>query len=78
MFISLRQGVKDIQSEAILKTANSNVDLGNGDLYSLSMGKWFVIECADGFDIEKLCTKLLANTVIEDYKIEEWKDGRYL
>lgn len=58
--------------------ANSSVDLGNGDLYSLSMGKWFVIECADGFDIEKLCTKLLANLVIEDYKIEEWKDGRYL
>jgi phosphoribosylformylglycinamidine (FGAM) synthase PurS component len=69
--ISLRPGVKDIQSEAILKTANSNVDLGNGQLYNLTMGKWFVIECADGFDIENLCKKLLANSVIENYKIEE-------
>ena len=41
--ISLRSGVKDIASEAILKTANGNADLGNGKLQSLSMGKWFII-----------------------------------
>ena len=69
--ISLRPGVKDIQSEAILKTANSNVDLGNGQLYNLTMGKWFVIECEDDFDIDNLCNKLLANSVIENYEIEE-------
>ena len=69
--ISLRQGVKDIQSEAILKTANSNVDLGNNQLYNLTMGKWFVIECEDDFDIDNLCNKLLANSVIENYEIEE-------
>ena len=39
------------------------------------MGKWFIIECADGFDIENLCKKLLANSVIENYKIEELSDG---
>lgn len=44
-------------------------------MYNLRMGKWFVIECADGFDIENLCKKLLANTVIEDYRIEELHDG---
>ena len=69
--VSLRLGVKDIQSEAIFKTANSNVDLGAGQLYNLRMGKWFEIECAEDFDIENLCKKLLANTVIENYKIEE-------
>ncbi len=74
--ISLRQGVKDIQSEAILKTANSNVDLGNNQLYSLTMGKWFVIECEDNFNIENLCSKLLANSVIENYDIEELDNGR--
>ena len=63
--------MKDIQSEAILKTANSNVDLGNGQLYNLTMGKWFVIECEDDFDIDNLCNKLLANSVIENYEIEE-------
>ena len=67
--ISLRSGVKDIASEAILKTANGNADLGNGKLQSLSMGKWFIIECADDFDIKQLCEKLLANTVIERYDI---------
>ena len=67
--ISLRSGVKDIASEAILKTANGNVDLGNGKLQSLSMGKWFIIECDDDFDIRSLCEKLLANTVIERYDI---------
>ena len=67
--ISLRSGVKDIESEAILKTANGNADLGNGKLQSLSMGKWFIIECDDDFDIKSLCEKLLANTVIERYDI---------
>ena len=71
MTISFRPGVKDIQSEAILKTANSNVDLGNNQLYNLTMGKWFVIECEDDFDIDNLCNKLLANSVIENYEIEE-------
>lgn len=75
MTISLRPGVKDIQSEAILKTANSNVDLGNNQLYNLTMGKWFVIECEDNFDIENLCSKLLANSVIENYDIEELDNG---
>tara|TARA_B100000519_G_scaffold29241_1_gene20498 strand:+ start:273 stop:512 length:240 start_codon:yes stop_codon:yes gene_type:complete len=68
--ISLREGVKDIASEAILKTANGNVDLGNNKLQSLSMGKWFIIECDDDFDIRSLCDKLLANTVIERYDIK--------
>ena len=67
--ISLREGVKDIASEAILKTANGNVDLGNNKLQSLSMGKWFIIECDDDFDIKSVCEKLLANTVIERYDI---------
>ena len=51
--------------------ANSAVDLGNGQLYNLTMGKWFVIECEDDFDIDNLCNKLLANSVIENYEIEE-------
>lgn len=75
MTISLRPGVKDIQSEAILKTANSNVDLGNNQLYNLTMGKWFILECADDFDVNHLCKNLLANMVIEDYTIEELTDG---
>jgi len=72
--ISLRAGVKDIAAEAILKTANGNKNLGNNKLQSLSMGKWFIIECADDFDIRSLCEKLLANTVIERYEIVEQRD----
>jgi phosphoribosylformylglycinamidine (FGAM) synthase PurS component len=73
--ISLRAGVKDIASEAILKTANGNADLGNNKLQSLSMGKWFIIECDDDFDIRSLCEKLLSNTVIERYEIVEQRDS---
>ena len=73
--ISLRAGVKDIAAEAILKTANGNADLGNNKLQSLSMGKWFIIECDDDFDIKSLCEKLLANTVIERYEIVEQRDS---
>ena len=73
--ISLRSGVKNIEAEAIFKTANSNVDLGNNQLYDLTMGKWFELECADDFDVDHLCKKLLANMVIEDYTIEELTDG---
>tara|TARA_Y100001963_G_C6756422_1_gene437095 strand:- start:229 stop:468 length:240 start_codon:yes stop_codon:yes gene_type:complete len=68
--ISLREGVKDIASEAILRTANVNEELGNGKLQSLSMGKYFIIECDDNFPINTLCEKLLANTVIERYEIK--------
>ena len=53
--ISLRSGVKDIASEAILKTANGNADLGDGKLQSLSMGKWFIIECDDFFERRIKC-----------------------
>jgi len=73
--ISLRAGVKDIAAEAILKTANGNADLGNNKLQSLSMGKWFIIECDDDFDIRSLCEKLLANMVIERYEIVEQRDS---
>jgi phosphoribosylformylglycinamidine synthase len=76
--VSLRPGVKDIQSEAIFKTANANVDLGNNQLYSLKMGKWFEVECDDDFDINILCSRLLSNSVIENYTIEELDNGRDL
>ncbi len=73
--ISLGAGVKDIASEAILKTANGNPELGNNKLQSLSMGKYFIIECDDDFDIKQLCDKLLSNTVIERYEIVEQTDS---
>jgi phosphoribosylformylglycinamidine (FGAM) synthase PurS component len=69
--ISLRDGVKDIAAESIFKTANANDMLGNGKLQSLRMGKWFVVECDDDYDIEVLCANLLANSVIENYSITE-------
>jgi|TARA_R110002072_G_scaffold134565_5_gene275410 phosphoribosylformylglycinamidine synthase subunit PurS len=69
--IGLRAGVKDPQSEAILRTINSNFTLGNGMVEDLTMGKWFVVEAHDDFDIDSLCNKILANSVIEKYTITE-------
>ena len=68
--IKFKDGIKDIQSEAILKTANANTDLGNNSLINLHMYKGFIIECKPDFDIDNLCDKLLANNVIEQYTIE--------
>ena len=69
--IRLRDGVKYIESESIFQTANRNPELGDGQLISLSMGKWFEIECKDDFNINALCNKLLANTIIEQFEIKE-------
>ena len=55
--------------------ANQNVDLGNNQLIDLTMGKWLIVKCADDFNIKKLCSTFLANTVIEDYDIEELTNG---
>jgi phosphoribosylformylglycinamidine (FGAM) synthase PurS component len=44
-------------------------DLGENQIISLSMGKWFELEVEDDYDIERICKLLLSNSVIENYNI---------
>lgn len=68
--VMLKNGVLDPQGKAI---GNALHGMGFGEVGAVRQGKVIELEIADGTDkkrIEQMCEKLLANTVIEDYRIE--------
>ncbi|VXC91430.1 phosphoribosylformylglycinamidine synthase subunit PurS [Sphingomonas sp. AX6] len=70
VLVSLKNGVLDPQGKAIEHALGSLGFEGVGDV---RMGKTIDLELADGTsdeDIDAMCRKLLANTVIENYRIE--------
>ncbi len=71
IFITLKAGVLDPQGQAIQGALGA---LGFDGVESVRQGKVIDIELADGVDAEArltdMCEKLLANTVIEDYRVE--------
>jgi phosphoribosylformylglycinamidine synthase PurS subunit len=71
IFVTLKPGVLDPQGQAIQGALGA---LGFAGVASVRQGKVFDIELADGQDAEArlsdMCAKLLANTVIEDYRVE--------
>ena len=70
VLVSLKNGVLDPQGKAIEHALGSLGFEGVGDV---RMGKTIDLELADGTsdeDIDAMCRKLLANTVIENYRVE--------
>jgi phosphoribosylformylglycinamidine synthase len=71
IFITLKAGVLDPQGQAIQGALGA---LGFTGVESVRQGKVIDIELADATDAEarltEMCEKLLANTVIEDYRVE--------
>jgi phosphoribosylformylglycinamidine synthase PurS subunit len=71
IFVTLKNGVLDPQGLAIQGALGG---LGFDGVESVRQGKVFYIELADGADAEgrlnDMCRKLLANTVIEDFRVE--------
>ena len=71
IFVTLKSGVLDPQGQAI---QGALAALGFGGVTSVRQGKVFDIELADGRDAEarltEMCQRLLANTVIEDFRVE--------
>jgi len=68
--VTLKPGVLDPQGKAI---EHALIGLGFTGVESVRVGKVIELELADGAadaDIDDMCRKLLANTVIEDYRIE--------
>ena len=68
--ITLKPGVLDPQGKAIHHALEG---LGFGGVNDVRAGKLIELELADGTsdaDIEAMCKQLLANTVIENFKIE--------
>ncbi len=70
VYVTLRSGVLDPQGQAVQKTL---VRTGFAEVADVRIGKYIELEVADGTPVAKLeemCKKLLANTVIEDFRVE--------
>ena len=68
--VTLKPGVLDPQGKAIQHALGS---LGFDGVADVRAGKIFELEVADGTPdtaIGEMCEKLLANTVIENYRVE--------
>jgi phosphoribosylformylglycinamidine synthase PurS subunit len=70
--ITLKKDVLDPQGKVILQTLDS---MGFEDINEVRQGKYFEIETKENdkkkaeIKVEEMCKKLLANLVIEDFKI---------
>ncbi len=71
IFVTLKGGVLDPQGKAIHHALEG---LGFGGVNDVRAGKLIELDLAEGTsdeDIDAMCRKLLANTVIENYRIEK-------
>ena len=68
--VTLKPGVLDPQGKAIHHALEG---LGFAGVNDVRQGKLIELDVADGTsdsDLDAMCSKLLANTVIENYRIE--------
>jgi len=70
VYVTLKTGVLDPQGKAIHHALEG---LGFSGVNDVRAGKLIELDLADGVgeaDVEAMCRKLLANTVIENFRIE--------
>ena len=70
VYVTLKNGVLDPQGKAIHHALEG---LGFGGVKDVRAGKLIELDLEPGVtedDIEEMCRKLLANTVIENFRIE--------
>ena len=75
VFVTLKPGVLDPQGKAIHHALDG---LGFSGVRDVRAGKLIELDLADASadaDIEDMCRKLLANTVIENFRIERLADA---
>ena len=69
VFVTLKNGVLDPQGRAIQHALSG---LGFGGVEDVRAGRYIELTLADGAseaDVKAMCEQLLANTVIENYRI---------
>ena len=72
VIVTLKSGVLDPQGKAIQQTLNG---MGFANVKDVRQGKYFDIDIDENdeekakLSVEEICKKLLANQVIEDFKI---------
>jgi len=70
VYVTLKQGVLDPQGKAIHHALEG---LGFSGINDVRAGKLIELDMDEGAgddDVEEMCRKLLANTVIENFRIE--------
>lgn len=70
VYVTLKNGVLDPQGKAIHHALEG---LGFAGVNDVRAGKLIELDLAEGVseeDVDAMCRKLLANTVIENYRIE--------
>jgi phosphoribosylformylglycinamidine synthase PurS subunit len=70
IFVTLKQGVLDPQGKAIHHALESLDFIGVNDVRAGKLIELDVDPSVSREEIDKMCDKLLANTVIENYEIE--------
>ena len=71
VFVSLKPGVLDPQGRAVHHALEG---LGFSGIEDVRVGRLIELDVADGTsdaDLDAMCRKLLANMVIENYRIEK-------
>jgi phosphoribosylformylglycinamidine synthase subunit PurS len=72
VYVTLKRGVLDPQGSAVGRSLRA---LGYDEIHDVRLGKYIELSVdGEGNElkkrVEEMCQKLLANTVIEDYRIE--------
>jgi phosphoribosylformylglycinamidine synthase PurS subunit len=74
VYVTLKRGVLDPQGSAVGRALRT---MGYDEVEDVRLGKYIEVTLKDGRDeaeakrrVEEMCRKLLANTVIEDYRFE--------
>lgn len=71
IFVNLKPGVLDPQGRAVHHALEG---LGFGGVQDVRVGRLIELEVAGGTSdeaLDEMCRKLLANTVIENYRVEK-------
>jgi phosphoribosylformylglycinamidine synthase len=73
VYVTLKQGVLDPAGKAVKQSLHS---LGYSEVSEVRLGKYIELQLEERdpararAKLEEMCRKLLANTVIEDYRVE--------
>ncbi|HEU4384868.1 MAG TPA: phosphoribosylformylglycinamidine synthase subunit PurS [Anaeromyxobacteraceae bacterium] len=74
VYVTLKRGVLDPQGSAVARSLHA---LGYREVADIRLGKFIEVEIGEEATpedarrrLDEMCRKLLANTVIEDYRIE--------